>query len=64
LAFGGSTLGKVVEPIQRCFRREEGILKGIEKRTLEIAKEMKDSNLDIKLIEKITGLSPEEIRKL
>ena len=57
-------MGKVVEPIQRCFRREEGILKGIEKRTLEIAKEMKDSNLDIKLIEKITGLSPEEIRKL
>lgn len=52
--------------------REEGILegmekgmeKGIEKRTLEIAKEMKDNNIDIELIEKTTGLSPEEIRKL
>lgn len=42
----------------------KGIEKGIEKEKYVLAKNMKNENLDIKLISKITGLSMEEILKL
>ena len=44
--------------------REEGIKEGIEKEKYDLAKNMKNENLDINLISKITGLSTEEISKL
>lgn len=44
--------------------REEGIKEGIEKEKYALAKNMKNENLDINLISKITGLSTEEISKL
>ena len=39
-------------------------LDGIEERNIEIAKNMKNENMDIELISKITGLSIEEINNL
>ena len=42
----------------------KGIEKGIEKEKYVLAKNMKNENLDINLISKITGLSTEEILKL
>ena len=48
--------------------REEGIKEGIEKgekkKALEIAKNLLESGVDIKLIMQSTGLSEEEIKKL
>jgi predicted transposase/invertase (TIGR01784 family) len=48
--------------------REEGILegieKGIEKRNIEIAKEMKEAGESIEKIMKYTNLSEEEINEL
>jgi len=44
--------------------REEGIEEGKEKRTLEIARELKRSGVSIDVIMKSTGLSKEEIEKL
>ncbi|WP_028328529.1 Rpn family recombination-promoting nuclease/putative transposase [Brachyspira alvinipulli] len=43
---------------------EKGMSKGIEKEKYNLAKNMKNENLDINLISKITGLSTEEISKL
>ena len=43
---------------------EKGIEKGIEKGKYDLARNMKNENLDINLISKITGLSTEEILKL
>ena len=44
--------------------KDEGMEKGEEKAKLEIAKKMKCEGIDIDLIEKITGLSKEKIKKL
>ena len=44
--------------------REEGVEEGKEKRTLEIARELKRSGVSIDVIMKSTGLSKEEIEKL
>ena len=43
---------------------EKGMKRGIEKRNLEIAKEMKEKGIDINTISQITGLTIEEISKL
>lgn len=43
---------------------EEGIEKGIEKGIKEVALKMLQENVDVKLIEKFTGLKSEEILKL
>ena len=44
--------------------REEGIEIGVEKRSYEIAKNLKQAGTDIGLIANATGLSIEEIEKL
>jgi predicted transposase/invertase (TIGR01784 family) len=43
---------------------KKGMEKGIEKDKLDVARKMKEENLPIDLIKKITGLSKEEIEKL
>ena len=43
---------------------KEGIEKGIEKEKYALAKNMKNENIDINLISKITSLSKEEINNL
>ena len=43
---------------------KRGILKGIEKGKLEMAKRFREEGVSINIIEKITKLSPEEIEKL
>ena len=42
----------------------EGEAKGQKEKQIQIAKNMLDEKMDIKLISKITGLSKEEIEKL
>ena len=44
--------------------RKEGIEQGINKRNIEIAKNMLKQNLSIDMISSITGLSIEEINNL
>ena len=44
--------------------KEEGIEQGMEKTKFEVAKKMKDENMDIQMIIKITGLSKEVIENL
>lgn len=44
--------------------REEGIAKGEKNKQVEIAKKMKDEKVDIDFIERVTGLSKDEIKKL
>ena len=41
-----------------------GTLEGEKKKSIEIAKKMKEENMDISTISKITGLTKEEIEKL
>ena len=43
---------------------DSGTLEGKRKEKLEIAKKMKEENMDISTISKITGLTKEEIEKL
>lgn len=44
--------------------REEGREEGKKQRNIEIAKEMKKNKISIDLIEKITGLTKEMIKKI
>ena len=44
--------------------KEEGIKEGIKEEKIETAKKMKNEGLAINLIQKITGLTKEEIEKL
>jgi predicted transposase/invertase (TIGR01784 family) len=44
--------------------REEGLLEGLEKKTLEFAKKMKEKKEPIEKIMEYTGLSREDIEKL
>ncbi len=44
--------------------REEGILEGIEKRNIEIAKKMKEKGMSNAEIAELTGLNEDEIREL
>ena len=44
--------------------REEGIKEGIKETQISMARNMKNKNMDIKLISELTGLSIEEIEKL
>ena len=44
--------------------RKEGIKEGIKENSIEIARKMKLEKMDMELIEKITGISKEEIEKL
>lgn len=44
--------------------REEGMKEGVEKRNIEIAKNMLESGMEIDLVAKITGVSIEEIKKI
>ncbi len=44
--------------------REEGLQEGMEKRNIEIAKELKKNGVSIEIIAQSTGLSMEEIEKL
>ena len=41
-----------------------GTLEGEKKKSIEIAKKLKEENMDISTISKITGLTKEEIEKL
>lgn len=41
-----------------------GISKGMQERSVQIAKQMKIEKIDIKIISKITGLTEEEINKI
>ena len=43
---------------------EQGIQQGIEQKTIEIAKKLKEQNIDIEVISKVTGLSIKEIENL
>ena len=43
---------------------EEGIEQGVEQKNKENAKKMKEKGIDIKIIEEVTGLTEEEIKKL
>ena len=43
---------------------KQGIEQGVESTKLEMAKKMKDENMEIEIIIKITGLSKEVIEKL
>ena len=43
---------------------DSGTLEGRKERSIEIAKKMKEENMDISTITKITGLTKEEIEKL
>ena len=43
---------------------EKGLKKGIEQKTLEVAKKMLEENIEVETISKITGLTKEEIAKL
>ena len=43
---------------------EKGLKKGIEQKTLEVAKKMLKENIEVETISKITGLTKEEIAKL
>lgn len=43
---------------------QQGIQQGMQKNKLNIAKKMKQENMDIELIAKITGLSKKEILAL
>ena len=43
---------------------DSGTLEGEKKKSIEIAKKMKEENMDISTISKITGLTKEEIEKL
>jgi len=43
---------------------KEGMEKGIEKRNIEIAKELKKNSISIEIIVQSTGLAKEEIEKL
>ena len=49
---------------ERRLGIEEGIEKGIEKEKYSLVRNMKNRNMDIKLISELTGLSIEEIEKL
>ena len=42
----------------------QGIQQGIEERTIDIAKKLKEQNVDINIISKTTGLTEEEIKNL
>ncbi len=44
--------------------RKEGIKEGIKETQIEVAKKMKEKNIDINIIEEITKLTKEEIEKL
>ena len=44
--------------------KQEGIEQGIQQRNIEVAKLMIKENIDISIIQKITGLSKEEIENL
>ncbi len=44
--------------------KEQGIEKGIKENQILTAKNMKNKNMDINLINELTGLSIEEIKKL
>ncbi|KLI31741.1 hypothetical protein SZ50_09965 [Brachyspira hyodysenteriae] len=44
--------------------REEGIKEGIKETQISMARNMKNKNMDIKLISELTGLTTEEIEKL
>ena len=43
---------------------EQGIQQGIEQKTIEIAKKLKEQNIEIEVISKVTGLSIKEIENL
>lgn len=43
---------------------EQGLAKGLEQKSIEIAKNMLDMDMDTKIISKATGLSLEEINDL
>ena len=49
---------------ERRLGKEEGIKEGIEKEKISLAKNMRNKNMDINLINELTGLSIEEIEKL
>ena len=48
----------------KLFGLEQGVEQGHTEEKLEIAKKMLNENIEIKLIEKVTGLTKEEIDKL
>ena len=61
----------IAEALQREGREagialgmERGMERGMEKRTFDIAKNMLVDNFDIEVIQKITGLSVEQIQAL
>ncbi|MCZ9852313.1 Rpn family recombination-promoting nuclease/putative transposase [Brachyspira hyodysenteriae] len=49
---------------ERIRGREEGIKEGIKEMQISMARNMKNKNMDIKLIGELTGLTTEEIEKL
>lgn len=49
---------------ERIRGREEGIKEGIKETQISMARNMKNKNMDIKLISELTGLTTEEIEKL
>lgn len=49
---------------ERRLGIEEGIKQGIRENQILIAKNMKKENIDINIINKVTGLSKEDIEKL
>ncbi|ACN82629.1 PD-(D/E)XK nuclease family transposase [Brachyspira hyodysenteriae] len=49
---------------ERIRGREEGIKEGIKETQISMARNMKNKNMDIKLIGELTGLTTEEIEKL
>ena len=61
----GKALGKTEgEVIGEERGRKIGEIKGMKKEKTEIAKKMKEENIPMKQIEKITGLTKEEIENL
>ena len=55
---------KEIDLYDKQIMLAEKIKEGEDNKALSIAKEMKNKNMDIKLISEITGLSIEEIKKL
>ena len=44
--------------------KQEGIEQGIQQEKIEVAKSMKEENIDISMIQRITKLTKEEIERL
>ncbi|MDR1219832.1 MAG: hypothetical protein LBK73_09520, partial [Treponema sp.] len=62
---GGYTLERYVEEAGLAAKwRNQGLQKGLEKGVLQMAKKMLGKRLPLELIEEITGLTAEQIRRL